>query len=147
MTAVQFPTIILPTAAPFGTEMETINNLLEHTSIEIPLEFMQEKQIHIAAMEVVGIGVPGNLWCWVELSPVPSTTSTAYWAAIGGGGGVLAPVAPLIEVPTGVNGVIHSIILPWSIYSRYARLVVRTPVAAAPTTAFWSLQSIFAAKG
>ena len=217
----QVPSIILPTVWSIGTETETVADLLEHTSIEVPVEFLQEKQVHIFATEVgraigvivggpfmvgeaiVGVpsgatglvmaqganwieifniagvfavgdvitgvvsgafingglafAVPGNLWCWVELSPYPSAnstywawplpTTTAYWAAIGGGGGFLAPTAPLIEVGTGINGVVHSILIPWTQHSAWARLIIQTPVAAALPNALWLVQAIFSAKG
>jgi hypothetical protein len=153
MPTIQVPTIILPHEAPLFTETEIVADLLEHTSIEFPVEFIQEKEIHIVATEVVAAGMPGQLLCWVELSPWPSVNSAywpapypataAYWAAIGGGGGALPPVAPLVEAPTGVNGAVHGILIPWAIHSDWARLVVQTPVAAAPATAFWVVQAIF----
>lgn len=158
MSTIQAPWFILPAGVVLGTEVETVNNLLEHTSIEFPVEYLQEKQIHIVATEVVVAGVPGNLQCWVELSPWPSANSliwpaplpatAAYWAAIGGGGGIsLPPVAPIIEVGTGVTGTVHSILIPWAQHSAWARLVVQTPVSATPLTAFWLIQAIFAGKG
>lgn len=156
MTVFQAPWFILPTVVVLGTETETINDLVEHTSIEFPVEYLQEKQIHIVTTEVVVAGVPGNLQCWVELSPWPSANSLmwpaplpatgAYWAAIGGGGGALIPTAPLVEVATGVTGTVHSILIPWAIHSVWARLVVQTPVSATPLTAFWILQAIVSAK-
>lgn len=156
MSVIQVPSIILPTVSPLGTETETINDLLEHTSIEFPVEYLQEKEIHIVATEVVVVGVPGNLLCWVELSPVPSANSlywpaplgvsTAYWAAIGGGGGALVPTVPLIEVATGVTATVHSILMPWAIHSAWARVVLQTPVSATPLTAFWLCQVILSAK-
>jgi len=152
MVIVQAPSYILPTVVVLGTETETINDLLEHTSIEFPVEYIQEKEIHIIATEVIVAGVPGNLQCWVELSPVPSINNlmwpaplpatAAYWAAIGGGGGAIVPTAPLIEVATGVTATVHSILIPWAIHSAWARLVVQTPVAATPLTAFWIVQAI-----
>ncbi len=149
---IQVPSIILP-AVPIltGTELETVNDLLEHTSLEIDtggsLAYLQEKVIFVVATEIVVAGVPGPLWAWVELSPYLSTTSTAYWAAIGGGGGALAPLAPLIDAPTGVTLTVHTFILPWTIHSPYARLVIQTPVAATPATAFWTCQAMIAGKG
>jgi len=149
---VQASAIILPILAPLGVEVETVDNLVEHTSIEFPVEYLQEKEVHIVATEVVAAGVPGNLQCWVELSPFPSVNNlmwpfplparATYWAAIGGGGGALAPVAPLVEVATGVNASVHSIMIPWAIHSPWARLVVQTPVAATPATAYWIVQAI-----
>ncbi len=144
-TTVQVPSIILPQVWALGTETEIINDLVEHPSIDIPVEYLQEKIIHVFATEVVVAGVPGNLWLWVELSPVASATSPAYWAAIGGGGGALAPVAPVIEVATGVDGTVHTLTLPWAIHSPYARLVVQTPVAAALPAAFWAVQALISA--
>ena len=153
MTVIQTSWVILPTVVVLGTETEIVADLVEHTSIEFPVEYLQEKEIHILATEVVLFGVPGNLQCWVELSPFPSVNNLmwpaplpalgTYWAAIGGGGGAMAPVAPLVEVATGVTTTVHSILIPWAIHSPWARLVVQTPVAAAPATAFWILQAIF----
>lgn len=151
----QVPSIVLPQVWVLGTETELINDLITHPSVDIPVEMLGEKQIHITAAEVVFAGVPGNLQCWIELSPVAFTTSDAYYSALGGGGGpidpatglpYIAPVAPLVEVATGVNGTIHTILLPWVVHSPWARLVVWTPVAAALATAFWAVQAIFSAK-
>lgn len=149
----QVLSIILPTSAPLGTEVEIINDLVEHTSIEFPVEYLQEKEIHIVATEVIVAGVPGNLQCWVELSPIPSINNlmwpaplpaiATYWAAIGGGGGAMVPIAPLVEVATGADGTLHSILIPWAIHSAWARLVIQTPVSATPATAFWILQAVF----
>lgn len=152
----QVPSIILPLAAPSGFEIETVNNLVTHTSLEFPTAYLQEKQATIMAVEAVAAGVPGNLWCWVELSPLPSAniamwpvplpTSTAYWAAIGGGGGTLPPLVPTIEVAAGVNGRVHTLMLTWTIHSEWARIVIQTPVAAALPNAFWVLQVLSSAK-
>ena len=153
MAVIQVPAIILPILSPLGTETETVADLIEHTSIEFPVEYLQEKEIHIIATEVVVAGVPGNLQCWVELSPVPSVNNlmwpfplpanAAYWAAIGGGGGTLAPTAPVLEVATGVTATVHSILIPFAIHSPWARLIIQTPVSATPATAFWIIQAIF----
>ncbi len=157
----QIPSIVLPTAWTLGTETEDIDDLVEHTSIEVPVKFLQEKQIHITATEVAlaPAAIPGNLWCWIELSPYPSAnspywlaplpTSTAYWAAIGGGGGAIVPTVPYIEVSglAGAAGTLaHTIILPWEIHSPWARLVMQTPVAAALPLAYWVVQCIFSSK-
>lgn len=150
--SIQVPSIILPAigigvdGAFLGTESEAVADLLEHTSMEFNVEQFQEKEIHIVATEAVAMGIPGNLWCWVELSPYPTTTSAAYWAAIGGGGGALAPTAPVIVVGTGVPLVPHTLIIPWVAHSKYARLVVQTPVAAALPFAFWGVQAMFCGK-
>jgi len=153
MNLIQAPWVILPTTVVLGTETETVADLVEHTSIEFPVEYLQEKQIQILATEVVLFGVPGALNCWVELSPVPSANNlmwpaplpvvATYWAAIGGGGGAMVPTAPLVEAATGVMGAVHSILIPFQIHSAWARLVVQTPVAATPATAFWIIQTIF----
>ena len=153
MVKVQIPWYILPISVTLGTETEIVADLVEHTSIEFPVEYLQEKEIHILATEVVMFGVPGNLQCWVELSPVPTANNLMwpaplpavanYWAAIGGGGGAIVPIAPLVEVATGIMGTVHSILIPWAIHSGWARLVIQTPVAAAPATAFWIVQAIF----
>lgn len=150
---IQTPSIVLPQVWTLGTETETIDDLVAHTSIDIPVKYLQEKIIHIMAVEIVVAGVPGNLWCWIELSPVASAISNAYWAAIGGGGGAVAPVAPVIEVALGIAGApptfvstVHTILLPWAIHSPYARVVIQTPVAAALPAAFWVVQCIISAK-
>ncbi|MDD5220948.1 MAG: hypothetical protein PHV11_10300 [Candidatus Bipolaricaulis sp.] len=150
---IQAPSVILPTLAPLSTETETVDDLVVHTSLEFPVEYLQEKEIHIIATEVVVAGVPGALNCWVELSPIPSANNlmwpfplpaaATYWAAIGGGGGAMVPVAPLVEAATGVTATVHSILIPWAIHSAWARLVIQTPVSATPATAFWIVQAVF----
>jgi len=153
----QIPSIILPAVWAQLTDTEDIDDLVEHTSMEFPIEPLQDKEIHIIATEVALApgAVPGNLWCWVELSPYPSAnsigwppplpTTTAYWAAIGGGGGVLPAVSPFIEASAlaGAAGtLIHTIILPWEIHSPWARLVLQTPVAPALPAAYWVVQCL-----
>jgi len=141
---IQKPSIVLPQVWSTGTETELIADSNEHASIDIPTEYLQEKTVHLLATEVVVAGTPGNLWCWVELSPVDSDTSTAYWSAIGGGGGALTPLSPVIEAGTGVNGTVHTFTLSWTTHSAYARIIVQTPSPSA--TAFWAVQCIVAAK-
>ena len=164
----QIPSIILPDVsaqvAVLGTETEAIDDLLEHTSMEFPVEYLQEKQVHIVATEVslAPAAVPGNLWCWIELSPYPSAntadagywppplpSSAAYWAAIGGGGGAIIPTVPYVEV-SGLAGLpgtlVHTIILPWEIHSPWARLVLQTPVAASLPNASWVVQCMISSK-
>jgi len=141
---IQVPSIILPQSWSLGTETETVDDNAEHTSIDIPVEYLQEKTIYIYAVEVVVAGTPGNLQCWVELSPVASSVSTSYWSAIGGGGGAQPPTSPTILVGTGVSGTVHTFTLPWSIHSPYARLVVQTPSPAA--AAYWVIQALVSAK-
>lgn len=143
---IQKPSIILPTVWSVGTETETINDLVEHTSIDFPAETLQEKLVQILATEVVIVGTPGPLWYWVELSPVDSDTSTAYWSAIGGGGGALTPLTPEIEVATGVHLTVHTLHYAFTQHSAYARVVVQVPVAATPTTAYWAVQVLVSAK-
>jgi len=138
---IQVPSLILPAVWTVGTETETVNDIVTHVSIEFNCEYLQEKEIHILAIEAVAFGVPGNLWCWVELSPVPTTVSGIFWAAIGGGGGTLPPLAPAILVGTGVNLTQHTLLLPWVAHSSYARVVLQTPVLVA--TAVWTCQVVF----
>ena len=140
---IQFPSIILPIVAPLWTETETVTDALEHTSLEFDVTYLQEKCIQILATEA-GFGAPGPLNVWVELSPVLSTTSALYWAAIGGGGGVIVPTAPVVIVGTGVAGTVHTFMLPWTIHSNYARLVIRTPIPAA--AAGWLVQAVASGK-
>ena len=151
---IQKYSLVLPQYHPLSTEHEDIADLLCHVSIEFYIADIEEKTVEIIAIENVAAGVPGNLWCWVELSPVPSTISGAYWAAIGGGGNVdpatllpyVVPIAPLIEPGTGVDGTPHGIIIPWAIHSEYARVVIQTPVAAALPGAYWQVQVIISGK-
>lgn len=151
---IQAPSLILPAFHPLGTEHEDIDDLVCHISSEFYIADIHEKEVQVVAIENVAAGVPGNLWCWVELSPVPSTSSFAHWAAIGGGGNVnpatllpyIVPVVPVIEVATGVNGTPHGIILNWVVHSAYARIVLQTPVAAGLPNAYWQVQVRIAGK-
>jgi len=148
----QTPSIILPNVPIItGAETETVNNLVAHYSLEMDLSgsfaFLRDKTVHITATEIVIVGVPGPLQAWIEVSPYLSTTTPAYWAAIGGGGGFLPPTAPLVEAPTGVSLTVHTMMLAWQIHSPFARLVVQTPVSATPLTAFWVIQAIISGKG
>ena len=148
----QVPAIILPTVWTTGIETEDIDDLLEHTSIEFPVEYLREKTIQIMAMEFIVAGVPGVLNCWVEVSPYPTANSAywpapnpisaVYWAAIGGGGGLLPPTVPVLEVATGVPLTVHPIIISWNTYHPWARLVIQTPVAAALPAAYWIVQAM-----
>lgn len=172
MTTIQAPSLILPRVWSTGIESETIDDLLCHVSIEFPVEYLQEKQVRILAIEAVAVGVPGNLWMWVELSPYPSVsselwtipsslwltplpTSAAYWAAIGGGGGVnpatlmpyVVPIAPTVLAGTGVNLAQQTAMLAWTMHSAWARVVIQTPVAAALPAAYWVVQVQVSAKG
>ncbi len=143
---IQIPSLILPAAWTLGTEHEDIDDLLEHASQEFYIADIDEKQVNIVAIENVVAGIPGNLWCWVELSPVPTLVSAAYWAAIAGGGGPVAPVAPFIIVGTGVLGAFQTLMLPWAIHSAFARVVVQTPVAPGLPGAFWQVQVAISGK-
>ena len=135
----QVPSIVLPTIWTLGTETETVADVATHTSIEFSVNSIQNKTVHVFAQEVVFAGVPGPLWAWIELSPYPTTVFGGYWAAIGGGGGMLPPTAPVIIAGVGVNLAIHGFFLPWAIHSEYARLVIQTPVTVA--TAVWLIQA------
>lgn len=147
MKAIQPRSLILPQYWRTGLEYEDCNNLLVHRSLEIYIPELHEKTVQIFAVENITAGVIGALWAWVELSPVPTSVSAAYWAAIGGGGGALAPVAPLIIAGSGVSGTSHSELLSWTMHSEYARVIVQMPVGANPTTAFWQVQLVFSGKG
>lgn len=147
MIVQQVETIVLPTTFyatlnPGVTEL--VNDALEHTSIEFEVGHLMDKMIHITATETVAVGGPGNLQCWIELSPVLSVVSAAYWAAIGGGGGAIAPVAPVIIPATGVNGQVSAGIIDWNLHSKYARLVVQAPGAGIAD--FWTIQATFSGQ-
>lgn len=142
--AQQMPSLVLPAVWIVDTEVENIDDLLEYTSISIDVEELQEKRIHVIATEVVGVGAPGNLWCWIELSP---SAAAGTWGAIGGGGGALVPIAPVIEAGVGVNGTVHNILIPWAIHSMFARVVVQTPVNAGLPDDWWTVQCWISGKG
>jgi hypothetical protein len=141
---VKNPSIILPTVAPLGTEVEAIADALEHVSLEayIPedngstINQLYEKTIFVSATEVVAAGVPGNLNVWIEISPYPTSVSVLYWAILG---------LPATIVGTGVNGTLHTVAIPWNTYSPFFRAVVQSPVPLA--TATWSVQVTYVGQG
>ena len=143
---IQVHSLILPTFYETGEEPEDIDDLVEHTSREFYIADIQEKKVQIVAIENLTAGVPGNLLVWVELSPVLSTISTAYWAAIGGGGGGIIPTAPEVIVGTGADATTHPRLLAWTMHSEYARVVVQTPIAADVATAIWQVQVMVSGK-
>jgi hypothetical protein len=154
MHSIRVPTLVLPTSYSLGTgtlaSTETVADALEHTSSELYIGDLHEKNVQVLATEVVAAGLPGPLNVWVELSPWPTAnvtiwpaplpTSALFWAAIGGGGGALPPIAPYIEVGTGVTLTPHGFMIPFNEYSYWMRVVVQTPVPVA--TAFWVVQVI-----
>jgi len=151
----QIPSLVLPQEWVIGDEVEVIGDLVAHASIDCStMMSMQEKQFHILATEAVGFGTPGNLWVWVEVSPYPSSVTTAYWEAIGGSVGAVTPVpdvprvpvAPNVIVATGTNLTQHRLILPFTLHDEYCRICVRTPVSADLATAQWAVQALFMAK-
>jgi len=145
MIGIHAHTLVLPQYWVTGLETEDLNNLAAHVSIEFYIPEIQEKNLHVMAVENITAGVLGPLSVWVELSPVPSVMSTAYWAAIGGGGGALGPVAPLVIAGVGV-GTVHTEMIPWAIHSEWARVIAQMPASANPLTAFWQVQLIFSGK-
>ena len=56
----QIGSIILPRVWSVGTETEDIDDLVEHTSVEFPVEYLQEKTVHITATEVALAAVKFN---------------------------------------------------------------------------------------
>ncbi len=134
---VQVPSIILPQVWTIGTETENLNDLVVHRSIEFPTRYLQEKTVQVYAVEIIVFGAAGNLQLWVEVSPYLTTTSALYWTRVGG-------ITTL--VPTNVNLTAHTTPLLWTAHSEYARLAAQMPVAAAPATAFWTVQAIIEAK-
>lgn len=146
MISIQPHSLILPQYWVTGLEVEDVNDLLVHQSLEFYIPELQEKTLHILAIENIVAGVIGPLWVWVELSPVPTVISAAYWAAINGGGGALPPTVPHIIPGAGVSGRPHTELLAFDMHSEWARVIVQMPVAAAPATAFWQVQLIIAGK-
>lgn len=143
---IQAHSLVLPQFYTLDTDTEAIDDLVVHVSREFYIADIHEKKAHIVVVENVVAGVPGNLWFWIELSPVPSTVSAAYWAAIGGGGGAVIPVAPMILIGTGVDGASQTAFAAWVVHSEYARVIIQTPVAAALPGAFWQVQVIISGK-
>lgn len=145
-TSLQTSSIILPIVAPLGTETETVNDALEHTSLDIDSSpQLQEKVVQIWATEVWSISTSGPLWVWVELSPYPSSVSTSYFSAIGGGGGAVAPMTPKIIVARGTSGTVQTHFLAWTVHSACARVVVQAP-ADVDANDYWTVQIIVEGK-
>lgn len=143
----QQDSIILPQFHPFHNEHEDILDLLEHTSTEPHIADIDQKTVQVFAVENIAVGALGPLLVWVETSPVSSVTATAYWAAIGGGGGAIAPTAPLIIAPTNVTGTAHTELLAWGFHSSYCRVVVQCPVnAGLANPDFWQVQIVLGGK-
>ena len=152
MPVIQIPVIILPTVSPLGTETELVNDAVTHVSLELQaddtgsiIQSLYEKTVFVLAQEIVIAGAPGNLQIWIEESPYPTLVTPTYWGALGGGGGALPPVAFDVIAGTGVNGIVHTLLIHWNSYSPYARIVVQTPVPAA--AAAWAIQIMFAGQG
>lgn len=145
---IQSPSLILPAGwVNPDTDTETIADLLEHTSREPYVADQQDFTASIIAIETVGAaGAPGPLSIWVELSPVDSGVSAAYWAAIGGGGGALPPIAPLVIAGLGVNGTVHTEFIAWNVHSAYIRIVAQTPVNANLPGSFWQVRIVLSGK-
>lgn len=148
------PGLILPNVWRTGAETEIITDALVHTSNEFPADFLTVKTVSILAAEVVAAGIPPILHFWVELSPYPSAqqhlyalpgASTVYWAAIGGGGGALAPTAPMVMNGAGVNGRLHTEYMSWTSHAPWAR--VRVQAQAVVAGAFWSVQILATGGG
>lgn len=149
MIIVQAHSLVLPHYVSTGLETELIDDLLEHYSREFYVGGIQEKVVHIMASEVTVVVLAAPIWCWVELSPVPSTISAAYWSAIGGGGGYWGypPLAPNIIIGTGTaDAPTRMIAIPWTMHSNFARVVIQTPVAPNIPLDYWLVQAIFAGK-
>lgn len=159
----QRPTLILPTSYANNTggtlaSTETIANNLEHTSAEFFIEHLSNITIHVMAMEIIPVGGnPGQLHCWIELSiwptvntttllwPSPLPASATYWAAIGGGGGAVPPIAPDIITATGVSTTVQNLLMPFDTHSMWCRVVLQTPVPHA--TSYWVTQVLVSGKG
>lgn len=120
---VQFPNIILPQYAPLGTEVETIADAIQHVSLSLPVEFLQEKVVYIYATNPLGAAAP--LQVWVELAP--SDVAAAY----------VQLAAPTILVVTG------DAIIQWTTHSSFARVIAQCPGWAAGA---WAVQIAFEAK-
>jgi len=163
MLVKQRPSLILPISYANDTggtlaSTEVISDALEHTSAEVFIENLTYVTVHILAIEMIPVaGNPGNLDCWVELSPWPTANtttqlwptplpaSTAYWTAIGGGGGAVPPVAPDTIVATGVSTTGQGVLIPFTMHSMWCRVVLQT--TAPHATSFWVTQVLISGKG
>lgn len=156
------PSMLLPTGLGVtpgitlaSTEAILATDAAEHTSEEVFIPHYGRKTIHVLATEVVPVAGGQPLNIWVELSiyptansnewPAPSPISALYWAAIGGGGGPLAPIAPLIIPALGINLQQHTLVFDFEMHSPFARVIAQTPVAHA--TSSWLVQVFMTAKG
>lgn len=143
-----YPAIVLPTTASLtpnirlGTEYENVDDNVAHYSDPIIVQDLQEKKFQVDAIEWVIMAAPGNLQVWVEVA------TYNYMARFGG---VVTPwvwavlAAPAVIVPTGVMMTAHSVILPWTTHSFYARVGVLAPGAGAVD--FWIVQASIEGKG
>ncbi len=154
MRSIQYQSLVLP--FPYATiaAAETVADAVTHVGLEFRARYLQEKTINIMAMEIVAAVAPGPLTVWIELSPyptlnnleapAPNVATGVYWAAIGGGGGALAPTAPLTIVGTGVNATIHTELMAWTMHSEWARVIVQTPIPVAGES--WAVQVYLTGK-
>ena len=142
-----YPAIVLPTAASLtgvriGTEVETVNDAVAHYSDPVVVQDVQEKKFQVYATEIVNVASPGNLQVWVELAPYAyparliGITTPMTWTQL---------AAPAIIVATGVNLTPHSVILPWTTHSFYARVGVLALGASAAD--FFMVQAYIEGKG
>lgn len=109
---IQVPSIILPRVWVLGTETETIADVEEHTSIEFPVEFLQEKTVHITATEVarvVGVIAGGPFTLGEPVIGVPSGAvgivfdQGANWIGITGVVGVFVVGDTITGTVSGAN--------------------------------------------
>lgn len=123
-------------------EVELVNDAVAHYSDPVPVQDLQEKKFQVYATEVVNVASPGNLQVWVEIAPYAYTanligiTTPMTWTQLG---------ATTTIVATGVTLTAHSVILPWTSHSFYARVGVLAPGASAAD--FFSVQAYIEGKG
>lgn len=142
-----YPAIVLPTTASLtagrsGLEVENVNDAVAHYSDPVVVQDLQEKKFQVYAIEWITVASPGNINIWVEIAPYDyfqmllGTTTPGTWTLLG---------AVAVIVATGVTLTAHSIILPWTTHSFYARVGVQAAGASAPD--FWICSASIEGKG
>lgn len=121
---IQVATIVLPTVAPLGTEVEAIADTLEHVSLSFPTGHLQEKVVYVYATNPAGLAAP--LQVWIEIASV--NVAAAY---------------VLLGIPT-VLVVTSDTVLQWTTHSAFVRVVAQSPLWVAGA---WALQVLYEAGG
>lgn len=141
------------------------NNFARYVSPPFPVDALDEKEVTVLLGEVCAGAVtqfPGTLHVWVETCYFADTTAVvngiqtagpptwSYFTAIGGGGGppFRVPLVPVVVVPEliadGQN--LHTIVIPWNMHSKWARLCVQLVAAGAGNGGYWTVLGLFSGR-